>query len=88
MRSPYPVGKVYGVDLLGAATGCLGVLLALNLTSGPAAVLWLAAALAGAALLFAVPCAAAAPAGRTTARGLFRRRRLACSPSLLRAPMS
>ena len=85
MRSPYPVGKVYGVDLLGAATGCLGVLLALNLTSGPAAVLWLAAALAGAALLFAVPCAAVAPAGRTTARGLFRRRRLVCAVLLLLA---
>ena len=85
MRSPYPVGKGAGVDLLGAATGCLGVLLALNLTSGPAAVLWLAAALAGAALLFAVPCAAVAPAGRTTARRLFRRRRLVCAVLLLLA---
>lgn len=41
-RSPYPVGRVYGVDLLGAAVGCFGVLLLLNACNGPSAVLWTA----------------------------------------------
>src|SRR3954471_22699221 len=41
-RSPYPVGMVYGADLLGAALGCLGALLLLNSVSGPSAVLWTA----------------------------------------------
>lgn len=34
-RSPYSIGKVYGVDLLGAASGCFGVLLVLDLLDGP-----------------------------------------------------
>jgi spermidine synthase len=51
-RSPFPVGRVYGVDLLGAATGCLGALLLLNFTDGPSAVLWVAAFVAGGALAF------------------------------------
>ena len=38
-RSPFPVGRVYGVDLAGAAAGCLGALMLLNLTDGPSAVL-------------------------------------------------
>jgi hypothetical protein len=38
-RSPYPVGKVYGADLIGAAVGCIGALVLLNMTSGPSAVL-------------------------------------------------
>lgn len=48
-RSPFPIGRVYGVDLAGAAVGCLGVLLVLNLTDGPSAVLWVSvvAALGG-----------------------------------------
>ena len=41
-RSPFPIGRVYGVDLLGAAAGCLGALLLLNMTDGPSAVLWIA----------------------------------------------
>lgn len=52
-RSPYPVGKVYGADLIGAAVGCLGVLAILNLTTGPSAVLWVGAMIALAALGFA-----------------------------------
>ena len=52
-RSPFPVGRVYGVDLLGAAIGCLGALLLLNFTDGPSAVLWVAAFVAGGALAFA-----------------------------------
>lgn len=52
-RSPYPIGTVYGIDLIGAAAGCLGVLGLLNLTSGPSAVLWVGVLAALAALLFA-----------------------------------
>ena len=40
-RSPYPIGKVYGTDLIGAAAGCIGVLVLLNVTNGPSAVLCL-----------------------------------------------
>lgn len=52
-RSPYPIGKVYGADLIGAAIGCIGALVLLNLTSGPSAVLWVGAVIALAALGFA-----------------------------------
>ena len=51
-RSPYPIGRVYGVDLSGAATGCLGALVLLNHTDGPTALLWVSALVALAALLF------------------------------------
>ena len=34
-RSPFPIGRVYGVDLIGAAAGCPGGLLLLNVTDGP-----------------------------------------------------
>jgi hypothetical protein len=52
-RSPFPVGRVYGADLLGAAAGCLGVLVLLNNTDAPSAVLWVGAIAAAGALLFA-----------------------------------
>jgi hypothetical protein len=52
-RSPYPVGRVYAVDLAGAAIGCLGVLALLDTVDGPTAVLWIAASAALAAVLFA-----------------------------------
>jgi len=39
-RSPFPIGRVYGIDMLGAAVGCLGVLFLLNNTDAPSAVLW------------------------------------------------
>jgi hypothetical protein len=51
-RSPFAIGRVYGVDLLGAATGCLGVLVVLNFTDAPSAILWIAAFAAAAAWLF------------------------------------
>ena len=51
-RSPFPIGRVYGVDLVGAAAGCLGALLLLNLTDGPSAVLWVSAIAALGAWLF------------------------------------
>ena len=38
-RSPFPVGTVYGVDLAGAASGCLLVLWLLELLDGPSAIL-------------------------------------------------
>jgi spermidine synthase len=38
-RSPFPTGQVYGVDLLGAALGCLAVIFLLNLFNGPTAAL-------------------------------------------------
>jgi len=40
-RSPYPIGRVYGVDLLGAALGCLGVLGLLSITDGSSTMLWM-----------------------------------------------
>ena len=52
-RSPFPVGRVYGVDLAGAAAGCLGALTLLNLTDGPSAVLWVSAITALGAIAFA-----------------------------------
>ena len=51
-RSPYPVGRVYGIDLLGAAAGCFGVLFLLNVSNGPTAVLWSSVIAALGALLF------------------------------------
>jgi SAM-dependent methyltransferase len=60
-RSPYPVGRVYGVDLAGAAIGCLGILALLNHTDGPTAVLWTAAMIAAAAVLFSGSGIGAAP---------------------------
>src|ERR687897_1489072 len=51
-RSPFPIGTVYGADLIGAALGCLGALALLSVVSGPSAVLWIAALIAAGALLF------------------------------------
>ena len=51
-RSPFPVARVYGVDLVGAATGAVGALVLLNLTDGPSAVLWIAVVAVAAAVLF------------------------------------
>jgi hypothetical protein len=51
-RSPHPVGRVYAVDLMGAAVGCFGVLLLLNIFNGPSAVLWTAVVAASGALFF------------------------------------
>lgn len=47
-RSPFPINQVYGVDMLGAAMGCLAVLLILNIVNGPSAII-----LAGAISAFA-----------------------------------
>lgn len=53
-RSPYPVGRVYGADLVGAAVGCFGALFLLNASDGPSAVLWTSDRGAGRCALFAV----------------------------------
>jgi spermidine synthase len=45
-RSPYPVNQVYGVDLLGAALGCIAVIGLLNVVDGPTAIVlagWISA---------------------------------------------
>jgi hypothetical protein len=52
-RSPLPIGRVYAVDLLGAAAGCLVVLGLINLTDGPSALLWIGAVAELAAIFFA-----------------------------------
>lgn len=38
-RSPYPIGQVYFVDLIGAAAGCFGALALLKVVDAPSAVL-------------------------------------------------
>lgn len=73
-RSPYPIGQVYGVDLFGAAVGCLGVLALLNHTDGPSAVIWVAAAAAAAALFFAGSGLGGAPAKNPPLASLLQRR--------------
>jgi hypothetical protein len=51
-RSPFKVGLIYGVDLTGAAGGCLAVLVLLNTVDASSAVLVIAAIAAGAAWCF------------------------------------
>jgi hypothetical protein len=51
-RSPFLIGRVYGVDLLGAAIGCIGVLVLLNHSDGPTAVLWVASIITLGAICF------------------------------------
>jgi hypothetical protein len=74
-RSPYPVGKVYGADLIGAAAGCIGVLVLLNVTSGPSAVLWVGALIGLAALGFAGSGLGLLPESGSLGSKLFRYRR-------------
>lgn len=38
-RSPFPVSEVYGVDLLGAALGCVAVVLVLNVLDAPTTII-------------------------------------------------
>ena len=73
-RSPFPIGKVYGVDLFGAASGCLGALLLLNITDGPSAVLLIAMGAVAGAVFFAGAGIGAAPAPRPMLDGLLRHR--------------
>jgi hypothetical protein len=73
-RSPFPIGRVYGWDLLGAASGCLGVLMLLNATDGPSVVLWIAAIAAAAAVCFARSGVGTAPNPLPASAGLLRHR--------------
>ncbi|HKQ57938.1 MAG TPA: hypothetical protein VJY35_08715 [Candidatus Eisenbacteria bacterium] len=61
-KSPFPTGRVYAVDLAGAALGCLGVLGVLQWTDAPSAILLIGATAAGASALFAGSGIGAAPA--------------------------
>ena len=74
-RSPYPIGKVYAADLIGAAIGCIGVLAFLNMTSGPSAVLWVGALIGFAALGFAGSGLGALPGSPSLGTKLFLHRR-------------
>ena len=51
-RSPFPAGQVYGVDLVGAALGCVAVIGLLNVLPAPTAVVLAGAISAVAALAF------------------------------------
>jgi hypothetical protein len=74
-RSPFPVGRVYGVDLVGASVGCLGVLLILNSTDGPSAMLWIAAVAAAGALFFARSGIGTVPSTTSSLHVVFGRRK-------------
>ena len=60
-RSPYPVGQVYGVDLLGAASGCLVALAVLSWMDGCSALIAIAAIAALGAASFRAAWAASGP---------------------------
>ena len=53
-RSPFPTGQVYGVDLVGAALGCVAVIGLLNTMDGPTAVIVAGAVCALSAAAFAL----------------------------------
>jgi hypothetical protein len=53
-RSPWPVGLVYGVDLAGAAFGCLGALAVMSTLDGVSAMLMVGALGAAASYAFAL----------------------------------
>jgi hypothetical protein len=61
-RSPFPIGRVYGVDMAGAALGCFGVLGLLNLTDAPSAILWVSVIGLLASLSFARSAVGGTPA--------------------------
>lgn len=53
-RAPYPVGRTYGIDLLGAGLGCIGALLLMQTIDTPSAILFLSGVAFISALLFPV----------------------------------
>jgi len=75
-RSPYPIGRVYGVDLLGAAIGCLGVLFLLNNTDGPSTMLWIAVIASIGGWLFAGSAIGTEPAEKPIFSSLLNRHAL------------
>jgi hypothetical protein len=52
-RSPYPIGRVYAIDLIGAAAGCLGAIGLMQLVDAPSAVLVVSGIVFASAALFA-----------------------------------
>src|SRR5205807_8525610 len=74
-RSPYLVGTVYGADLIGAAAGCIGVLVLPNVMSGPSAALWVGALIGLAALGFAGSGLGTLPEAKALGYKLVRYRR-------------
>jgi spermidine synthase len=72
-RSPFPIGRVYAVDMIGASLGCLGVLVILHYTDGPSGILWVAACSALAAWFFSKSQldSSPSPSPRRFAQGLF-----------------
>src|SRR6266699_1854709 len=82
-RSPYAIGNVYGADLIGAAAGCIGVLVLLNVMSGPSAVLWVGALIGLAALGFAGSGLGTLPEATSLGAKLFRYRRSIVTGCLL-----
>lgn len=73
-RSPFPIGRVYGVDLVGAAAGCLGVLFLLDHTDAPSAILWVSVIAATGTLFFAGSAVGTAPPTRPFLHVLLRHR--------------
>lgn len=63
-RSPFPIGRVYAVDLVGASLGCLATLGLLNLVDAPSAILWAGALASAGGLVFARAAPDGAPTGR------------------------
>ena len=74
-RSPFPIGRVYGVDLVGAAAGCLGVLFILDHTDTPSAILWASVIAAAGALCFANSAIGTTPATLPPFYAIFRHRK-------------
>lgn len=62
-RSPWPVGLVYGVDMVGAAVGCLVVLVLLQYIDGVSALIAVAALAATAAACFVLARTPSVPYG-------------------------
>ncbi len=84
-RSPYPVGRVYGVDLAGAAFGCLAALALISLTDGPSVVLWAAAMGAAASYAFARSAGGTGPVGSPALGWIVKRRGLILGATCLAA---
>ncbi|MGN7437791.1 MAG: hypothetical protein ACTHOO_04030 [Alcanivorax sp.] len=58
-RAPFPVGKTYGIDLVGAGLGCIGALVMMETLDAPSAILFLSGLAFISALAF--PVSADAP---------------------------
>jgi hypothetical protein len=80
-RSPWPVSLVYGIDLIGAAAGCLVVLVILTIMDAVSALLLVAAFAALGATFFALARGAQSDAGLP--RVLIHRTRLWARPRVL-----